>query len=619
MHCVGRSYGNQDGRLNACDGRFSKGTGMKIKALSKLRKPVSSAKAAAKRFFGLARDIRKVVFKPLLKISDKVRSKLSRRKRAKQNLAGGLATPAAELAGPEKLVRLDGDYGMEEGKWLEYRELLLETPSATKSPGKARTGKLWICMSVNGPSDGIDPTRIAANIRALQGVRGRPLGFMLLCNVDGGKPALPGLNVTPVDSALTAARLMGDDESIIFTGAEDILDARMIRVLEERGAFAADLALFDFYYVDGPRAYPVMLHGVDTLHAMHCDYFFSRFFVSAALLKQVTEGRAPLPLRDVAVSCLSSAPPSSTAHIPVPLLRAGFGRQQVAAAKAAAGRRNGPRPTPARHVSAIICTKDNYFLLEQLVWRLKAERTVKDIIVVSNNSSTEGMRFLLGQLESSGTATVLKYDKPFNFSEQCNLAARSASGDMLLFLNDDIAPVNEDWLELLLESSAWNGGSISGSLLIYPDQTIQHGGMFLGFRNVAGHLMRHSAVPDETSTFSLRAPRKVSCLTGAVLLVPRRIFEDMGGFDAMLAHYAQDVDLCMRASGMGVDLVFDPRSVLIHFESVSVKPILSDDRVRQAREREFEYFRKRWPVIRDEWLNPNISAQDETMRSLIRR
>ena len=594
------------------------------KIRKKLRNPVSSAKAAAKRFFGLARGTTKNVFKPLSKIAKKVRSKLSRRKRAKQALADVVATPAAEsaafgLAGPEKLVRLDGDYGMEEGKWVTYRELLLETPAATKLPGRARTGKLWICLSVNEPSDGIDPTRIAANIRALQGVPERPVGFMLLCNVDGGKPPLPGLNVTPVDSALTAARLVGDDESIIFTGAEDILDARMIRVLEERGAFAADLVLFDFYYVDGPRAYPCMLHGVDALHATHCDYFFSRFFVSAALLKQVTEGRAPLPLRDVAISCLSSAPPSSTAHIPVPLFRAGFGRQQVAAAKAAAGQRNGSRPTPVRHVSAIICTKDNHFLLEQLVWRLKAERTVKDIIVVSNNSSTAGMQSLLRQLESSGTATVLKYDKPFNFSEQCNLAARSASGSMFLFINDDIAPVNEDWLELLLESSAWNGGSISGPLLIYPNQTIQHGGMFLGFRNVAGHLLRHATVPDETSTFSLRAPRKVSSLTGAVLLVPRRIFEDMGGFDAMLALYAQDVDLCMRASGMGVDLVFDPRSVLIHFESMSVKSILSDDRVRQAREREFEYFRRRWPVIQDEWLNPNISAQDETMRSLIHR
>ena len=69
---------------------------------------------------------------------------------------------------------------------------------------------------------------------------------------------------------------------------------------------------------------------------------------------------------------------------------------------------------------------------------------------------------------------------------------------------------------------------------------------------------------------------------------------------------------------MGVDLVFDPRSVLIHFESVSVKPILADDRVRQAREREFEYFRRRWPVLKDDWLNTNISAQDESMRSLIR-
>jgi GT2 family glycosyltransferase len=521
-------------------------------------------------------------------------------------------------------VKLDGDYGLEEGKWLKYREQLLKLATAANPPKTAGSGRLWVCMTESGPSGRIDVSRLASNVSALKGGGGTPPGFMLLLDdVAGGPRELPGLDITPVSSVLIASKLMGDDDSIIFTSVDDVLDARMARVLEGRGAFAADFVLFDFYYVDGQRAYPVLLHGVDALHATHCDYFFSRFMVSARLLKQVVgkqavEGGTPLPLRDVAVRCLSAARPSSTAHVPIPLFRAGLCRRQVAAAKAAACRRSVSGRAGSGNVSAIICTKDNHFLLQQLVWRLRAEPSVKDIVIVSNNSSAEGMLSLLGRLEGSGAATILKYDKPFNFSEQCNLAAKSATGDSLLFLNDDIAPVNEDWLELLVESAAWNGGSIAGPLLIYPDQTVQHGGMFLGYRNVAGHLMRHSALPDETSTFALCAPRKVSCLTGAVLLVPRRTFEDMNGFDTMLAHYAQDVDLCMRASGMGVDLVFDPRSVLMHFESVSVKPILADDRVRQAREREFEYFRRRWPVLKDEWLNPNVSMHDETTRSLIR-
>jgi GT2 family glycosyltransferase len=514
-------------------------------------------------------------------------------------------------------VQLDADYGMPQGKWLKYRERVLAAPSATKPPPETRSGKLWVCMSALDSKDGLDRARVAANIAALQRLGGRPVGFMLLHATNGGQSALQGLDLTPVDEVLTALKMMGDDDFIIFTAADDMLDPRMIRVLEDHGAFAAELALFDFYYVDDSRAYPVILHGVDRIHGMHCDYFFSRFLASAALLKQVTAGMTSASLRDVAVSCFSAASPFATAHIPVPLFCAALDRKKVAAAKAAVSRRSGSRRRATKQVSAIICTKDNDLLLRQLVVRLKGEPAIRDIVIVSNNSSAQGMFCLLEELEAAGTATVLKYDKPFNFSDQCNLAARNASGDTFLFINDDIAPVSEDWLDLLLESAAWNGGSISAPLLIYPDQTVQHGGMFLGFHNIAGHMMRHSAVPDATSNFSLCAPRKVSSLTGAVLIVPRRIFEAMNGFDTMLAHFAQDVDLCMRAARMGVDLVFDPRAVLIHFESVSVKPILADDRVRRAREREFGYFRGRWPVLMDTWLNPNVSPQDETMRSLV--
>lgn len=591
---------------------------------TRIRKPLRSTKAGVKRLLGLARTttrkIEKVVWRPLARAARSAVGRVRRRSGAGEVFFGSLAAAQAaiRLAGPEKLVKLDADYGMEASAWLRYRELLLAARTAAKPAAVTRRGKLWVCMSAADSQDGPDRAQVAATMAALRRVGGRAVDFMLLRPADGGQPAWQGLGATPVDDAQAAATLMGDDDSIIFTAAADALDPRMIQVLVEGGAFAADLALFDFYYVDGERAYPVMLHGVDALHATHCDYFFSRFLTSAALLKRVTAGRAGASLRDVAISCFSTAAASATVHVPVPLFRAALDRTTVAAAKAAAGRRGGSRPPPAGRVSAIICTKDNHILLRQLVGRLQGEPAIKDIVIVSNNSSAEGMLSLLGELAGTGTATVLTYDRPFNFSEQCNLGTARASGDTFLFINDDIAPVSDDWLDLLLESAAWNGSSISAPLLIYPDQTVQHGGMFLGFHNVAGHLLRHSALPDATSNFWLRAPRKVACLTGAVLLVPRRIFEAMNGFDTMLAHFAQDVDLCMRAAGMGIDLVFDPRAVLIHFESVSVKPILADDRVRRAREREFGYFRGRWPVLIDAWLNPNLSAQDETMRSLVR-
>ena len=56
----------------------------------------------------------------------------------------------------------------------------------------------------------------------------------------------------------------------------------------------------------------------------------------------------------------------------------------------------------------------------------------------------------LGDLRNSHRVRIIAYEGPFNFSRQCNLAAREASAPYLLLLNDDIVPVTADWLVQLL-------------------------------------------------------------------------------------------------------------------------------------------------------------------------
>ena len=515
-------------------------------------------------------------------------------------------------------ARLDDDYGMEQSCWLKYQDALIRSIRPRKSNAYQRKGKLWICMSGKTPATPIEWHKVYSKLESLEGNTSRALGILLW---DNGAPNREGTPPSPkvnnVQDLETLCSLMSPEDSILFTGVNDALEPAALRILEEQGAFAADLALFDFYYSDESRAYPIFLHGVDSLHCAHCDYFFSRFLVSSRLIKQEVSKSAGMSLRRAAVCCFSAADPCSTIHIPTPLLCASLSRNEVSEAKKATEKHPIAAVNVNHQVSAIICTKNNHLLLKQLVWRLKHEKAIKDIIIVSNNSTSPGMHSLLSQLDRSGEATIVTYNKQFNFSEQSNLGATIASGDSFLFINDDITPVNENWLHYLIESGAWNRKSIVGPLLIYPDQRVQHAGMFLGFNNTAGHLMRFSRIPDETSGFGLHAPRKVACVTGAAMLVPREAFENLNGFDVSLAYYLQDVDLCMRATGMGLDVVFDPRSVLIHFESVSVKPVLAEPHVSFTREREFAYFRRRWPLPKDNWFNPNISPQDEAMKSLL--
>jgi GT2 family glycosyltransferase len=224
----------------------------------------------------------------------------------------------------------------------------------------------------------------------------------------------------------------------------------------------------------------------------------------------------------------------------------------------------------------------------------------------------------LAAISKEERVLVLDDHAPFNFSRFCNFGARRCRGDFLMFLNDDIVPVSETWLEEMLAPSADPRTGVTGPLLIYPDERTQHAGMYLGYNGVAGHTMRFARLPCQDYMFMGPAPRHVSCLTGAALLVRRSIFDGLNGFDEMFATHIQDVDFCLRALGAGYRLVFNPRVVLVYMESVSVRATLDDPITWETRETEHRRFVERWNRLLsdDPYHNPNFDLDDETLSRL---
>jgi GT2 family glycosyltransferase len=155
-------------------------------------------------------------------------------------------------------------------------------------------------------------------------------------------------------------------------------------------------------------------------------------------------------------------------------------------------------------------------------------------------------------------------------------------------------------------------------LLLYPDERVQHGGMYLGFDERAGHTLRGAALPEEDYLFNGVAPRETSCLTGAVLLVERSAFEAINGFDEQLATYLQDVDLGLRLHRIGLRNVFDPTSVLIHMESASIRSLEARSAFHRQRAAEFARFQTRWgaAVTADRFHPPGFDLADESLHRL---
>jgi GT2 family glycosyltransferase/SAM-dependent methyltransferase len=517
--------------------------------------------------------------------------------------------------GPNEII-LNSDYGIDSNEWQMFRKKLLETLNKNKSTSTSKNQKLWICfLESNEVAKEIDINK-ESNIQKIIHNGIISAGCIIISGKKTISSSFKAMGVKIVENIQQAEKLINEEDVILFISEKDNLEPAIIQILEKNDVFSAELLLFDFYYEQESQSYPVLLHGVDSLHARYCDYFFSRFMVKGRLLTDAIKKCKKVTPRNISLACFDLAEPSKIKHIPIPLLSVGLTREMVQQAKSKITHRKKRKRAHKGQVSAIICTKDNNFLLQQLMHRLRNEGSIKEIIIVANNCTSKNMELFLRELKETRAAQIIRYDKAFNFSNQCNIASSIATGTNLLFLNDDIAPSSENWIENLIESSTTNTGSISGPLLIYPDQTVQHGGMFIGFRNIAGHMLRHSSIPDATSNFLLNAPRKVSCLTGAVLMIPRTVFDNLKGFDENLGTYLQDVDLCLRATEIEVDLVFDPRSVLVHFESTTVKAILPNNKIQKTRQREYDYFRSRWPNLKDNYFNKNLSLDDEQMKKL---
>ena len=210
-----------------------------------------------------------------------------------------------------------------------------------------------------------------------------------------------------------------------------------------------------------------------------------------------------------------------------------------------------------------------------------------------------------------GRAAIITYRGQFNYSAVNNLGERYASGDYILLLNNDTEVITSNWLEELLMYAQREDVGAVGAKLYYPDMTIQHAGVVIGLgaHRTAGHT--HYKVPKQNLGYMGRLcfAQDVSAVTGACLLVKKRLFEEVGGLDEEFAVSLNDVDLCLKLREKGLLNVWTPFAELYHYESVSRG--LDDQGERAERyDRESERFRKKWKEALeagDPYYNPNFS------------
>ena len=206
--------------------------------------------------------------------------------------------------------------------------------------------------------------------------------------------------------------------------------------------------------------------------------------------------------------------------------------------------------------------------------------------------------------EIDGAATdfrVLHFPDAVNGSAAKNSAVAQTDGPWLVFLQDNVEPIDPDWLTIMCEHVQRAEIGAVGPRLINPNGKIEHAGLVLGVNGIAQSAFHDFPAEHPGVNRQLRMTRNCSAITGACVLMRREVFQAIGGFDETLPDEFAQIDLCLKIRRSGYLIVYTPLAKL-YWDSSSADDI---DTSSEA------VMRQRWSDVleRDPYYNPNLSRK----------
>ncbi len=264
-------------------------------------------------------------------------------------------------------------------------------------------------------------------------------------------------------------------------------------------------------------------------------------------------------------------------------------------------------------ISIVIPNRDHVEDLRRCIKSIIEKSTYAnyEIVVVENNSESREIFAYYEELAGNPAVKIVTYRGEFNYSAINNLGVSQAGGDYVVLLNNDTQIITVNWMEeLLMYAQREDVGAVGGKLY-YADKTIQHAGVVIGLgaHRTAGHVHYRQKRENLGYMGRLCYAQNVSAVTGACLMVKKRLYQEAGGLDESFAVSLNDVDFCLKLRRMGYLNVFTPFAEAYHFESVS-RGLDTDGEKAERYNEESARFREKWKAeltAGDPYFNPNFS------------
>ena len=265
-------------------------------------------------------------------------------------------------------------------------------------------------------------------------------------------------------------------------------------------------------------------------------------------------------------------------------------------------------------VSIIIPNMEHKEILKTCIDSLYHINTYKnfEIIIVENNSKSQEIFDYYDELEKTfDNIRIVKWEKEFNYSALNNFGVQFAKGDYYLFLNNDTEVIAPTAVSEMLGCCMREEVGIVGAKLLYEDDTVQHAGVVIGFGGFAGHVFTGIEKDDYGYMVRARINCDYSAVTAACMMVDKKVFEQVNGFDEQFKVACNDIDFCLRVRQLNKLVVYNAFSLWHHYESKSRGYEDNIEKIKRF-ESEVSLFQERWIDILnqgDPYYNSNFKIE----------
>jgi GT2 family glycosyltransferase len=220
--------------------------------------------------------------------------------------------------------------------------------------------------------------------------------------------------------------------------------------------------------------------------------------------------------------------------------------------------------------SVLVDGNVQYLVVELLKSFSSDTSALHEIIVVADAHTPQEV---MNALFSQPKVVLENFSEPFNFSKKCNVGAQRASGEIILFLNDDMLAHSAGWVSQIQQQFTDPSVGGVGGLLLTPEGLVQCAGHANAPRP---HIYGVGKDPKDLAFRSqLMMTRETSGLSGACFAVRRTDYMEVGGMCEELPSSYNDVDLGFKLKETGKKLMYVPSIQFVHYESMSRNPTVS--------------------------------------------